>query len=44
MSIRFMDGKEKMDMIRHDHISVYRYMFVKCIHLPDESIRNFSMP
>ncbi len=35
VSVCFVDGNEKMDMIRHDHILIHGYIIIKSVHLPD---------
>ena len=30
-------------MIRHDHIFIHRQMVIKCIHLPDIFVSDFSI-
>ena len=32
-----------VDMIRHDHIFIHRQMVIKCIHLPDVFVSDFSI-
>ena len=38
-----VNSKQQVDMIRHDHIVIYRNMVIKRIHLPNVPIRDFPM-
>ena len=43
VSVCVMDTKQKMYMIRHDYVPIYRYMIIESIYLPNNPISNFSM-
>ena len=43
LPVMTVNGKQQVDMIRHDHIFIYGNMIVKIIHLSNVPVRDFPM-